>query len=466
MTVLSQEQQPATLSKALAISSVACISAFALILGLLGFSLVPAALAALTAGLLWLAYRYPLNGMGACLAFMPVYTLVYLLARFFGPSYIGMLEGCDRVAILLFAVILWKQNKVKLELPDWLLTSCFAIAAVHLIFAGGLIGLLTDFNFMIAYAAGRVTILDSEKERLWAKRAVWILAVIAVLGMLEVFWIGEGPRTMLYLSLGGAGTQNGALDNAFHGTSYTGLRESATMFGPLQFAPLCMAALVIWWVYSRDPIPGAMIAAGLVCSVTRSAWLGTAVAMTVLAFLMGQTKRLFQCVALMLALFAAAIPILGLSDYLTSIKSGEDPSAQGHSISILEGLQFVAEHPIVGTGPATVGRWAVKGDTNALSIEDTYLTIAAQYGIPALLCFVGFLGSALRMLWRERTPRAYAAIGIITGFGTVMTFAALHDVFPLACWLWFPVGLAIRSVSEKKHSMTAAIEVAESEYMG
>jgi len=54
----------------------------------------------------------------------------------------------------------------------------------------------------------------------------------------------------------------------------------------------------------------------------------------------------------------------------------------------------------------------------------------------------------VRTLWRQKTRLAYVAIGIVLGFGTVMVFAALHDVFPLACWLWFPIGLAIRYASQ------------------
>lgn len=432
------------LARAFRTGILACALVSLALLGIFGVPLVPVALAVVSGTLLWLAFRYPMVGLGAVLVSMPIYPLAFLLAKFFGPSYIGLFEGADRVLLLLFTFILWLRNGVKLRLPDWLLLGCFALAAVHLIFAGTLIGLLSDFNFIIAYFAGRVTILTVKQEKLWAKRAVGTVAVLAVLGMTEVFYIGEGPRTLLYLSVAQGGTQDGALDAAFHGDSYSGLRESATMFGPLQFAPLCMAGLLIWWVYFRNPIPGAMICAGLICSVTRSAWVGTTAAVILVAVIMRQQRRLLRYGALAVGLFLAAIPILGLGDYLFSTRTGQDLSAQGHRDSILEGAQYVAQHPL-GVGPGNVGKWAVKEDNNAVGIEDTYLTIAAEYGIPALFCFVGFLGSAVRMLWRERTTRSFVAIGIVVGFGTVMTFAALHDVFPLACWLWFPVGLAIRS---------------------
>ena len=434
------------LLKALAISGAASALVFTGLLGALGIPLTPFALVAGAALFVWLAFRYPLSGLGIFLLWIPVHTLAFLIAKFFGPSYIGVLEGSDRVLLLFLAFILWRKNGIKFTTPDWLLLTCFALAAAHLIFTGNVVALLSDFNFMIAYAAGRVTVLSGKSENKWANRAIWTVAALAVFGMIEVFVIGEGPRTVLYLAVGRGGTQDGALDAAFHGQSYSWMRESSTMFGPLQFAPLCMAALIIWWVYSRKLLPGAMIAAGLICSVTRSAWLGSAVALSALAVLMGQTKRFLQYGAILLALFIVAIPLLGLTDYLVSTKTGQDASAQGHQESILDGVQYMTHHPL-GVGPGNAGKFALEEGT-AFSVENSYLTLAAEYGILTTLLFVGFLGSVVRTLRRQRTRLAYVAIGIVLGFGTVMIFAALHDVFPLACWLWFPVGLAIRCASE------------------
>jgi len=458
MTVLAQSaEKPAIpFAWALRASSVLSVLVFLALLSAFGVSMIPVAIVVGVTFLLWLAFRFPMVGLGGCLALIPVYTLAFLLAKFFGPPYMGLTEGGDRVIFLLLTFVLWRRNGIKFTTPDWLLLICFGLAAVHLFLPGSLLGLLTDFNFMIAYAAGRVTVLSTEKEQRWANRAVWIVAFLAVLGMIEVFVIGEGPRTVLYLAVGRGGTQDGALDAAFHGQSYSWMRESSTMFGPLQFAPLCMATLIIWWVYSRKLFPGALVAAGLICSVTRSAWVGTAVAISALAMLMGQTKRLLQYGAVMLVLFIAAIPLLGLNDYLLSTKSGQDLSAQGHQQSILEGIQYAAKHPL-GVGPGNVGKYAVKQENNAFAVENSYLTFAAEYGIVTALFFIAFLLSTLRRLWLQRNRLAFVAIGIVLGFGIVMVFAALHDVFPLACWLWFPVGLAIRSASQPEASNETAI---------
>ncbi|HUK46111.1 MAG TPA: O-antigen ligase family protein [Terriglobales bacterium] len=454
MSVLAHNDESAILKRALVVSGIACTCAFAGVLSALGVSLVFLGLVALAVFLLVLAYRYPLTGMGGYLAFMPVYTLAFLIAKFLGPSYIGSLEGVDRVILLLFVFILWRKNGVRPVAPDWFLLGAFLFAATKLAGGGNLIALFRDFNFIIAYAAGRVAILSAGREATWAKRAVWIVAVLAVVGMFEVFIVGEAPRTLLYLAVAPEGTDHGALNAAFHGDMYTGLRESSTMFGPLQFAPLCMVALIVWWVYSRRLIPGTMIAAGLICSVTRSAWVGTAGAISILCALMGETKRLLQFATLILALFIAAIPILGLTDYLTATKTGEDPSAESHQESLVDGLTFVLQHPF-GVGLGDTEHLTAEGERDAYSVESTYLTVAGRYGLLMLFCFVGFLISTVRLLWPKRTRLAYVAIGVVVGFGTVMMFASLHDVFPLACWLWFPVGLAVRSASESPDRTTS-----------
>jgi O-antigen ligase len=189
-----------------------------------------------------------------------------------------------------------------------------------------------------------------------------------------------------------------------------------------------------------------MIAAGLICTVTRASWFGTAVAVPFLAAIMGQGKRFLRYAALALVLFAISIPVLGLSDYLFATKTMEDPSAAGHKEDLYIGLAYMADHPL-GVGPGNAGRWAADkfNNSNAVNVDDTYLTFAAEYGIPTALCFLGFLFTALWLSWRQRTQVGYVAVGILVGFSVIMTFFLAHDVFPLATWIWFPVGLAVRS---------------------
>jgi O-Antigen ligase len=396
------------------------------------------------AATLWLVLNYPVSALGVVLAFMPFDFMTIALGKFFGLPHMTLISAFDKEIILMvLAFLLWRKNGFKPTAADWFLLICFMGAVIRTAFDGTLAALAFDFAFIISYFVGRVTVLTTKQEQVWSRRALWIVGILSVLGLAEVFIFGAGPRTLLYLAIDSE-TEGGQLTASFHATGFTGLREAATMVGPNGFGALCMVALIIWWVYSRNPLPAAMIAVGLVCSVTRAAWLGAAVAVPLLAVIMQQRRRLVLYATLALALFAASVPVLGLEDFLFATKTGQDTSADWHRGAILNGLQFAADHPF-GAGNGNLGPLAAKEDSNVLIFEATYPAIAAEYGIPTALCFIGFLFSALYLVWRNPSHLGYAAVGILVGIVLVMIVALpLHDR-RLAPWTWFPIGLAVRS---------------------
>jgi len=402
---------------------------------------------------LWIPFHSPVSTLGVVLAFMPFDFIAIALGKFYGLPHMTLVSACDKeVILLLLTFILWRQNGFKPTAPDWFLLACFTLAVMRTAFGGTLVGLVTDFAFIISYLVGRVTVLTTKQEHLWARCAVWIVGILSVLGLVEVFIFGEGPRTLLYLTIG-VETEGGQLTSSFHATGLTGPREAATTGGPNGFATFCMVASIIWWVYCRNPLPAAMIAVGLICSVTRAAWLGTAAAIPLLAVITQQKKRLVLYAALALGLFVMSIPVLGLSEYLITAKTGQDLSAEGHREDILAGLKYAADHPF-GSGNGKVGPLANKEVSNVPIFETTYPAFAAEYGIAAVLCFVGFLFSALYLVWREQSQLGYLAVGILVGISLVMIFTLpLHDR-RLDCWVWFPVGLAVRSAIGRARGTT------------
>ena len=58
------------------------------LLQLLGITLAVPALVLLLAGILWIAFRYPIFYLGGLLTIVPMDPLGLLLARFFGPSFL------------------------------------------------------------------------------------------------------------------------------------------------------------------------------------------------------------------------------------------------------------------------------------------------------------------------------------------------------------------------------------------
>jgi hypothetical protein len=429
----------------------------ALLLGVSLFIFVPRLMLLLIplggAVLIWVVFRWPTNALGAVLAFMPIDFMVIALGKFFGLPYMTVVSVCDKeVPLLLLAFIFWQRNGFKPAAPDWFLLASLTIAAVHTVFDGTLVGLWTDFNFVIPYFVGRMIVLTRMQEQLWARCAVWIMAVLSVVGLVEVFIIGEVPRAVLYLAIGSEADKDG-LSASFHGTGFTGLREAATTVGPNGFAVFCMIALILWWVYCRHPLPAGMIAVGLVCSLTRSAWLGTAVAIPLVAIVMKQSKRFFLYATLFLALFVASIPVLGIGDFLINNKRGQDESTESHQDDILSGLKFVAEHPF-GAGNKRLTPTELKADSNTRLFETTYPQLSAEYGIPAVVLFIGFLLSALRYVWQQQTRLRYATLGILVGISIVMVVSLPLTDRRLACWVLFPIGLAVRSSISREASLT------------
>lgn len=395
--------------------------------------------------LLWASVRHPIAALGVVLAFMPIDFMAIALGKFFGLPHMTLVSVCTKeIPLVLLAILLLRRNGFTPTAPDWWLFACLFLAFIRTLFDGTLFALWTDFNFIFAYFIGRLAVLTQAEEQLWAKCAVWIAATLSMLGLIEVFILGEGPRTLLYLALDTGGTEEGVLTASFRGQGFTGLREAATMVGPNGFGALCMIALIIWWVYYRNPLPAGMIATGLICSVTRADWLGAAAAIPLLAIIMGQTKRFFLYATLALALFVVSIPVLGLSDYLFSTKTGQDPSAEGHWEQIVNGLKYAADHPL-GSGNAKLSPVVNLQNSNLILFETTYPYFASAYGIATSLCFVGFLFRTLRFVWRRQDRLAFAAVGILVGIGVVMIFTLPLTDRRLACWAFFPIGLAVRS---------------------
>jgi hypothetical protein len=405
--------------------------------------------------LIWAIVRYPIAALAGVLAFMPFDFIAIALGKYFGLPYMTLISACDKeVVLLLLAFLLWRRNGFKLATPDLFLLACFTLAVIRTAFGGTLVGFVTDFAFVIPYFVGRMTVLTTKQEHLWARCAVWIAGILSVLGLAEVFIFGEGPRTLLYLAIDSE-TEGARLTGSFHGEGLAGLREAATMIGPNGFGALCMVALIIWWVYFRNPLPAAMIAVGLICSVTRAAWVGTAVAIPLLAVIMQEKKRLVLYATVALALFAAAVPVLDLSDYLLANKTGKDSTVDYHRDAILDGLKYAADHPF-GSGNTKLSAEGVKQDTNLTIFETTYPYFAAEYGIAASLCFVGFLFSALYLLWRTRSQLGYAAAGILVGMSLVMAVTLPLRDRRLSTWALLPIGMAVQSAMRRATPRVAA----------
>lgn len=399
----------------------------------------------LGATLVWAVIFRPTSTLATLLAIMPIHFLVIALGKFYGLPNMSAVSICTKeVPFLLLMLVLWQRNGFKPTLPDWFAAAFLAIALVRSAFGGFFMGLADDVVFLIPYAIGRVTVLTEAQERLWAKCAVWIAAVLSVVGIGEMFILGEGPRKLLLAVAFAEDDLSG-----FRAGGYEGIRASSTMEGPLAFGALCMIALIIWWVYFRNAVPAGVIFAGLVCSLSRSAWIGAAAAISVLAFKLSQKGRLVSCGLLAAVLLVAAVPLLEIHEFVSTSAAGQDESTGVHVASLKKGLEYVANHPF-GSGGGSIGFRATKNNAVLENIESSYLTYGANYGVLAVLSFGALLLSALRRTWKAGTPMGHVATGTLIGFGIMMLFEPMHTSTHLNSWVWLPIGLSLRSTQETR----------------
>jgi len=124
-----------------------------------------------------------------------------------------------------------------------------------------------------------------------------------------------------------------------------------------------------------------------------------------------------------------------------------------------DGIRLVREHPWFGVGMETVrvhyGEWNIRAfiQYNVQShFHSTFLQIAVERGIPALLAWmwfsVAYFVFLFRLIWRVRTQSRFAcgaAAGVLAGFAAFTLSSVVHYNLgeeSLAMILFFYYGLA------------------------
>lgn len=385
------------------------------------------------------------TSIGIFLLLMPLQWLVITLIHYFGVSQYQLISATKEMIIV--AAILWllySSPRVLIVLPDILLVLILFVILFLQIFHMDFLGLRDDWEWLLLYMLGRLLVLQPVDDSLWAKCAVWMCAALAIVGIWEVEFLGSGPRVLL-LQLSQGDTK---LPNPFLAQGYDGFRAASTMDSPLAFSALCMVALMLWWTYMKNPIPALIIGAGLAFTLTRSAAAMAVLGCLVIGLRRKELVRIAVAVVIAVLGFLAAIPILNLSKYLdASFISRTDASEQFHRVSLIEGYQVMLDNPL-GSGAGTYGPRQWQNNRGKLDIEDSYLTIAAEYGVITGLLYVSFVVSCLVILIKLHEPLGYVAFSILLGYALLLAQGDLHLSVPVACWVWVPVGMAINRAAE------------------
>lgn len=218
-------------------------------------------------------------------------------------------------------------------------------------------------------------------------------------GMLHFDSLGQRPRG----TLGHYMTYSGTL------MLVIGVAASRLVFGVRDRAwpALVMPALVV----------------ALSLTLTRSAWVGSCVAVGVLFIL--KDLRLLGLLPVVAALFFALAPD-SVTNRMVSMFDLRDPSNRDRLAMARSGAAMVHDHPLTGIGPAMIPKlYAQYRDPDAVQamnphLHNVPLQIAAERGLPALAIWIAFIVMliyGLFRVFRSERDQTLAAAGLAAIFG-------------------------------------------------
>ncbi|MEO8196699.1 MAG: O-antigen ligase family protein [Thermoanaerobaculia bacterium] len=261
--------------------------------------------------------------------------------------------------------------------------------------------------------------LAGERRVRWLFDALIFAAMLAALAGLGQFWIGFG-----------------SLDRRIRGP----FPHVMTFSGVLLLIDLLLVARLLFrpaggadevgagrgrGFLDRPWVAWTALAAinlALVGSLTRNAWLGSAVGG---AWLIWMRRRSLLALALPAALafvVIAPVPILARA---LSAADLSDESSYDRLCMLEAGVRMVAEHPLLGVGPNMVERLypiyrhSTAARLNVPHLHNTYMQIAAERGLPSLVSYLVLVAVAIARAWRgyrsDFRPADPAAPGLAGG---------------------------------------------------
>ena len=402
---------------------------------------------------LWLRV---VGGAGLVAAALVVGVVAVMLGERTSPAVVVALAVLPIVAVLCLADPVRAVALVVLSLP----VGARALPGVPLQVVE--VAALAAFALVVVGRLGR-----GEEPLRWAPALGWVLALAGVavasaagaldrdaairqVGQLVVgigFAVavvsaaerpGQARRIAAYLTVVGGAVCLAALPGATRISATSGLRADnraeSVFTSPNQLGS--MAAIVVFvaiglWASARTPKTralwlgaAAVSGATLLATLSRGAWIGTAVGLLVIATLLPEARRKLLAVGipalgLMLALGATAPEhpqVDVVRERLGSLASPAENPYDDRPTIFAEGVRQALDRPWLGQGPGGFPAASAKPTSDAQTVgalhaHNVLLTVAAELGIPAMVLVVAFT-AAVGVRARRRVRDALAVGGL------------------------------------------------------
>ena len=360
-----------------------------------------------------------------------------------------------------------------------------------------LLGARNASEFAILFLA--VTILAPDVA--WLRRASWVLVPLVLLaaevGIVQLLF-GFRFYNVLYHAPGEV------LTSAFS-AKFGGLivpRAVGTYTAPNEFGlglVIYLVAILLPLAFTRlNSATRTLLAAAatlaclaLALTYSRSAWLGVALAVPVVALLlrrpiarwvdahrrrgMAHMRMMTMGLAAIVVLVGGVFVVSGGLRFLVTTLTGQEASAAGRPTSLSNGIEALLSHPL-GGGLTSAGPKAKSLNPTAVLTENWYLVYGIQLGWLAFAALCTFAAACLVSLARrvnatltsidavpERVAFQVGAIGaLLAALGGALFIPALLDL-PASLTVWTFVAVALVPATVESVDAPTRLDTAEAQ---
>jgi hypothetical protein len=348
-----------------------------------------------------------------------------------------------------------------------LLVACGAIAlARHAVAAKAMwYGLLVDLRFLVFFLAVLVIAAKSDWLKLRWQKLLFAPAILVGAFAILQYWV------LPYDFLRHFGYKQSTIfpyETINHNLHH--LRVASTLRGanPLgAYLILPISALAVWFFKERrQRLNKAMFGAGLllalVFSFSRSAWIGTVLAVLLITWLSFKSARTRQNIGWAVAglLVVAIVLSLALRNNLSfenavfhtdRVSTIPTSSNQGHSAALKSAVKDIVHQPL-GAGVGTAGPQSVYNNHTGRLAENYYLQIGQEAGVLGMLLFIAICVALGKLLFERRAdPLALALLASLIGLSLVnlLSHAWSDDTLAHVWWGLAGIALAPKLTSKK-----------------
>jgi hypothetical protein len=311
-------------------------------------------------------------------------------------------------------------------------------------------GLIVNLRYLVFFlVAWAVTLRISRLRRHWQWLLLWPATIVIIFGLLEVFvfpngflkHFGYGPSTINPVE-----TIN---SNLGYVRAMSTLR-GANPLGAYLTIPISLLAVLMLRSGHRWR-QGVLMLGGLALlffTYSRSAWIGTMLAIAAVVFAAKLPKR-YQKLAVYVSI-GVVVVILGLGIAFKNSTKFENfvfhtqhhsavqtTSDQFHLSAIKSGLKDLSKHPL-GSGPGTAGPASIyNGSHPARLAENYYIQIGQEVGWLGLALFILINVGVGYLLWLRRDdPLALSLFASLIGitFVNMLSHAWADDTLSYIWW--------------------------------